>query len=132
MDENGLRPHLTIDLQVPTNIKTDEIISLSAIVQKSNQPFEHAEEAVFTVWLEDNPEQQVVLPATQHSPGIYEAEYVFPAEGLYIIQSHVLAVDMEVMPSKRVAIGKEAMEHLALLEQGKDNHSLAPANHSHH
>lgn len=131
-DDNGLKPHLSVDLQVPPNIETNEATTLTISVQKENQPFEQANEAQFIIWLEENPEDKIAIPAIQHSPGVYKAQYIFSSEGLYIIQSHVIASDMEVIPSKRIAIGMDAIKHLAHLEQQEDNKPEAPTGHSHH
>lgn len=131
-DENGLIPHLTVDLQLPAKLQMNKAVTLSLTVQRSSQPFEEAEEAAFTIWREDTPEETITLPAIQRLPGVYEADHTFASEGLYVIQSHVLATDMEVMPSKRLAIGSEALEQLAQLEQQQGDNPTAPVIESHH
>ncbi|MCR8659579.1 FixH family protein [Paenibacillus endoradicis] len=131
-DENGLTPHLTVDLQLPSDIELNKAITLSLTVQKSSQPFEQAEEAKFKIWQENSPDEAIILPAIQRTPGVYEVNHIFTSEGLYIIQSYVSSSGMEVMPSKRLAIGSEALEQLAQLEQQITDIPVTSEGHSHH
>jgi hypothetical protein len=126
-DEHGFSPHLTVDLQVPANIELQQKIPLILKVIKSGEPFEDAEQAIFAIWQEDHKDQAVTIPASESSPGLYEAEHIFSAEGIYILQSRVASSNLEVMPAKRIAIGPEAIEKLALLEQHQEGESAAPA-----
>lgn len=131
-DESGLIPHLTVDFQLPANIELNKVTTLSLAVQQSDQPFEHAEEATFKIWLEDSPEEAITLPATERKAGVYEVDHTFTTEGLYVIQGHVLSSAMEVMPAKRLAIGSVALEQLAQLNQHQPDIAVAPVGHSHH
>ncbi|HIW32832.1 MAG TPA: FixH family protein [Candidatus Paenibacillus intestinavium] len=131
-DENGLIPHLTVDLQLPSDVELNNAITLSLTVQKSSQPFEQAEEAAFKIWQEDSPDEAIILPAIQRTPGVYEVEHIFISEGLYVIQSYVSSSDMEVMPSKRLAIGSKALEQLVQFEQQLINFPVISEGHSHH
>lgn len=131
-DENGLIPHLTVDLQLPSDIELNKVTTLSVTVQNNNQPFDQAEEASFKIWQEESPDKAITLQATQQTSGVYEVDHEFTSEGLYVIQVHVLSSDMEVMPSKRLAIGSEALEQLAQLEQQQTDIPVISEGHSHH
>jgi len=131
-DENGLIPHLTVDLQLPSHIELNKVITLSLTVQKNSQPFDQAQEAEFMIWEESSPDEAITLQAIQRIPGVYEADHEFTTEGLYVIQSHVSSTNMEVMPSKRLAIGSEALEQLVQLEQQQTDTPVINEGHSHH
>ena len=99
---------------------------LSVEVKKSGQPVEKADKADFVVWPENEPEQAVTIPASEQSPGVYEAKYVFGENGLYIVQSRISSANIEAMPAKRVAIGQEAVEKLSQLVHAGKEEGTAP------
>lgn len=128
-DERGFSPHLTVDLQIPANIELQQIVVLKLDVKKSGKPFEQAELAEFIIWSENKMDQAVTVKASESSPGLYEAEHVFSEDGIYILKSHVASSNLEVMPAKRIAIGAEAIERIAALEQHETGESESSANH---
>ncbi|WP_339308042.1 FixH family protein [Paenibacillus sp. FSL R5-0519] len=124
-DENGLPPHISVDLQLPEELKIGSSNVFSVQVSKRNVPLEHAEKAEFVIWPENDKDAAVIIQADEPSPGSYEVSYVIEKEGLYVVQSRIQFADAQVMPTKRFAIGNQDIERLVQLEN--DQHTDAPA-----
>lgn len=132
-DENGFAPHLTVDLKAPAPEDFQSEVPLSVVVKKSGQPLEQADKAEFVVWPESDPNSVVIIQATEQTPGVYTANYVFGSEGMYIVQSRIVSADLEAIPAKRVAIGKEAVERLSQLDhagEGEES-NVSEGHHGH-
>ncbi|MFB9274413.1 FixH family protein [Cohnella cellulosilytica] len=125
-DERGFAPHLTVDLSAPAPADAQSEVLLSVEVKKNGQPLLQADQAEFVVWPEDDPAGALTVPAREQTPGVYAANYVFGAEGLYIVQSRIASANLEAMPAKRVAIGEEAVERLSQLEHAGDEEVAIP------
>lgn len=126
-DENGLPPHISVDLQLPEEFKIGSSNVFSVQVSKRNVPLEHAEKAEFVIWPEDDKNAAVIIQADEPSPGSYVVSYAIEKEGLYVVQSRVKFADAQVMPTKRFAIGDQAIERLAQLESDQATDVSAPA-----
>ena len=126
-DESGLQPHISVDLVLPNDLEIGKSNVFSIKVSKSNEPLEHAEAAEFVIWEENHKESAVTIKANEASPGIYSASYAIEAEGLYLVQSRIKFTDAQVMPTKRFAIGAQALERLAQLESAQPNNVPFPA-----
>ncbi|MDG0813590.1 FixH family protein [Cohnella rhizosphaerae] len=123
-DANGLASHLTVDLKVTAPEKAQAEIPLTVEVSKDGEPLAQADKAEFVIWPESDPGRAVTVPAKAQQPGVYTADYVFGAEGLYIVQSRIAAANLEAIPAKRVAIGQAAVEKLSQMEHAGEE---APA-----
>ncbi|SLK20965.1 MULTISPECIES: FixH family protein [unclassified Paenibacillus] len=124
-DESGLPPHISVNLQLPETLAVGSSNVFSVQVSKSNVPLEHAETAEFVIWPENNEDSAVTIKADESSPGSYSVSYVIEKEGLYVVRSRIQFADAQVMPTKRFAIGDQAIERLAQLES--DQHTNVPA-----
>ncbi|WP_214629479.1 FixH family protein [Paenibacillus agaridevorans] len=127
-DENGLRPHLNVDLQVPGTLKLHETSPFSVIVTQANKPV-RADEILFQFWPEGSPDRLVTVAGLMRQEGVYTAEYGFIENGVYVVRSRVTAGSLEAMPAKRFAIGEEAVLRLAALEQQEAQGELASSDH---
>ncbi|WP_168735910.1 FixH family protein [Cohnella fermenti] len=135
LDENGLKPHLTVDLKVEAPADVLAEVPLSVEVKKSGEPLVQAEKAEFVVWPDGDSEHAVTIAASEQSPGVYTANYAFGTEGMYIVQSRVSSGNLEVMPAKRIAIGAAAVEALEQLEgagEGEGEAAQAASEGHHH
>lgn len=115
VDELGLLPHLTVDLQLPEQVTIGETATFAIDIARRGQPV--AADAVrFVLWPEAAPEHQIELAAAQDVPGRYSASYQLPEEGVYVVRALVEADELQAMPAKRFAIGADAVLELAALE----------------
>ncbi|MBD2870216.1 FixH family protein [Paenibacillus arenilitoris] len=134
-DENGLRPHVTVDLSLPEKPETGIPGLYFVKVSKSGKPLRHAEQADFVIWPEGKEESAVTVKAEETSPGVYSVSHTIEVEGIYLIQSRINADGEQVMPAKRIAIGAHAVEQLAVMEAAQKSGTAAPADaggHHHH
>lgn len=67
-DENGLPPHISVDLQLPEELKIGSSNVFSVQVSKRNVPLEHAEKAEFVIWPENDKDAAVIIQADEPSP----------------------------------------------------------------
>ena len=115
VDEHGLRPHLTVDLQLPEQLAVGETAAFMLDVARGGEPVT-ADAIRFVLWPEAAPEQREELAAAPDAPGRYSAAYRLPTEGVYVIRAYVEAAELEAMPAKRFAVGADAVLELAALE----------------
>jgi len=115
VDELGLRPHLTVDLQLPAQATVGETSTFAIDIARRGQPVT-ADAVRFVLWPETAPEHQTELAAAQEAPGRYSASYQLPEEGVYVVRALVEADELQAMPAKRFAIGADAVLELAALE----------------
>lgn len=115
-DEHGLIPHLTVDMQLPTELSMGSSGQFRVVVGQRGQPVETAR-TTFEFWPEGHLEQRVEIAGVPHGNGQYTAEFLVSAEGIYVVRCRVSSDKLESMPAKRFAIGEEAVLHLVTLEQ---------------
>ncbi|OME87969.1 hypothetical protein BK120_01205 [Paenibacillus sp. FSL A5-0031] len=132
VDESGLPPHLTVNLLLPENLEIEKPNHFSVEVLKSGKPMINADQAQFIIWQEDDQSSAVTIQAEQLSPGVYSVTHSIAKEGLYVVQSRIHFANDQVMPAKRFAIGKDAIEKLAMLESAQHSGEPAPVESGHH
>ncbi|GIQ69559.1 hypothetical protein DUZ99_18700 [Xylanibacillus composti] len=116
-DENGLLPHLTVDLQVPELIEAGQNAMFTILVQENGQPYEDAEHVEFEIWPVDHRQDGVTVTGEQVAPGTYTASSIIAEEGLYMIQCRIISEEYAVMPAKHFAIGEAAVHQLLELQE---------------
>ncbi|MFF2890087.1 FixH family protein [Paenibacillus sp. NPDC057967] len=136
VDENGLQPHLKVDLHIPEKLVLHENNSFSVQVMKDGQPAA-ADQIHFQFWPEGKSEQAVTLDGNKIDEGVYAVDYRLMEQGIYVVRCFIASDSLEVMPAKRFAIGSEAVLHLAALEEQEAQGSLSQSNqaaggHHHH
>lgn len=82
-----------------------ENVTLSVTVTQGTESVEDADEVVFEVWQSGNRKESEMLPADHVEDGVYEAETIFDAEGLYFAQAHTTARRLHVMPKQEITVG---------------------------
>lgn len=119
LDEQGLLPHLTVDLQLPEPLPertpVGSLAQFRATVKK-NGSLAHVDRVTFQIWPEDRLEQRIEATGVLRE-GSYVVEHLLDAEGIYIVRCFVQAGALEAMPAKRFAIGQDAVLRLAELER---------------
>ncbi|MNC40294.1 hypothetical protein D3C75_889890 [compost metagenome] len=116
-DRNGLKPHLNVDLQVTSDSESHYTNTFSISLTQEDTPYHDAAEVQFEIWPEGNKDAVINVDGKKSSTGLYTASYSLSEKGIYIVKGHVSTQEYEVMPSKRFAVGKEAVEELIAQEQ---------------
>ncbi|MCU6712507.1 FixH family protein [Paenibacillus sp. J5C_2022] len=116
-DENGLPPHFSVELVLPQQIVAGEQGRYSVEVSKDGKPVEGVDEAEFVFWLEGDREKAVAVRAEETAPGVYRALHTIEQDGLYVVQSRVEMKDGLLVPAKHLAVGAEAVNSLAHLQE---------------
>lgn len=129
LDERGLLPHLTVDLQLsqslPEQTPAGSLAQFRATVEQNGSPAQ-VDRVTFQIWPEDRPEQRIETTGVLRD-GFYVAEHRLDAEGIYIVRCLVQAGALEAMPAKRFALGQDAVLRLAELERQQSAQASAPA-----
>ncbi|ANE45481.1 hypothetical protein SY83_03145 [Paenibacillus swuensis] len=118
-DESGLPPHLTVDLHLPKQLEVGASSHYTVEVFNNKQPLADAEQVEFVFWREGKRNSAVTVPAAESSPGVYTVSHILAEEGIYLVQSRVVAASGMVVPIKRIAVGGEAVKQLIELEEAK-------------
>ncbi|MUG66786.1 hypothetical protein GNP94_12310 [Paenibacillus campinasensis] len=115
-DEHGILPHLTVDLQLPADLAVGSIGRFQAKVEQTGASVATAQ-VNFEFWSEEHADGSVFVAAAESgSNGIYTADFRPESEGVYRVRCHVVSGTLEAMPSKRFAIGEDAILRLEQLE----------------
>lgn len=126
-DERGLLPHLTVDLQIPTQVHAGTKSTFKMVVRLNGEPFEAAaDSAAFTIWPEGQRESSITIPGKPDGAGVYTASAALDDEGIYVVRCRFSSTDYEVMPAKRFAIGEDAVNRLVMLEKQESPDAPAP------
>lgn len=118
-NENGLLPHLTVDMQIPTELSLGSTELFQIEVNQEGVPVDEAQ-VLFQFWPEKHPDQRVEVVGEYDGNGLYSADYRIKSEGIYVVRCHVSSGPLEVMPAKRFAIGEEAVRRLAAIAEQTD------------
>ena len=103
---------VVVDLQVPEHGKVGESITVLATVTQGDEPVEDADEVVFEIWEDGNKDNSEMIDYEHHENGTYKIETTFAKEGTYMIQVHVTARRMHVMPTKQITIGDGGQQNV--------------------
>ncbi|WAA10902.1 FixH family protein [Fervidibacillus albus] len=93
-----------VDLQVPDQIEIGEPFPVVAHVTQGDEEVDDADEVVFEVWEEGSKVDSQMFDFTKQEEGKYFVDLQFDTEGVYVIQVHVTARRMHVMPKKNVIV----------------------------
>ncbi|WP_020618098.1 hypothetical protein [Paenibacillus daejeonensis] len=130
VDEQGLRPHLAVDLQLPAELAPGESGQVTLDVALLGDPI--TAEVIFAYWPEGEPGNAVEAAASSEDKGRYQTDLVLPEEGIYVVRAQVAADGLEVMPAKWLAIGEDAVRQLAVLEAAQAQEAPAAGGGGHH
>ncbi|SDT27913.1 hypothetical protein SAMN05444162_3655 [Paenibacillaceae bacterium GAS479] len=126
-DDKGMIPHLTVDLQIPDKLQPGEASRFTILVEENGKPYDEFYKTSFQFWPEDGSSPAVNAEAKLTAPGTYTVTQPAGTEGVYRVKFSGVSTEYEIMPSKRFAIGANAIEHLAELEKQSDAAPAAPA-----
>ncbi|WP_148277779.1 FixH family protein [Paenibacillus popilliae] len=94
---------IKVDLQVPTEVKVNELATITARVTQNDQAVDDADKVEFEYWLKGE-EQHQQAEGSFTQDGTYQIERTFDKAGTYNVISHVTARDMHSMPKKQFEV----------------------------
>lgn len=94
-----------VDIQVEEHIPADSKTVLRAYVTQGEEDVNDAEEVVFEVWKDQERDAGELIEGTLDADGVYAIPYEFGEDGIYIVQTHVTARDLHVMPTQMIIVG---------------------------
>ncbi|MFS0788107.1 FixH family protein [Shouchella sp. 1P09AA] len=94
-----------VDIQVEEHIPAHSETELRAYVSQGEEDVDNADEVVFEVWRNQERENGDLIEGTLDANGVYTIPYSFGDDGIYIVQTHVTARDLHVMPTQTVIVG---------------------------
>ncbi|MBU8880838.1 FixH family protein [Bacillus sp. FJAT-29790] len=113
-------------LDIPEKADPGQEVALAVTVTQVEEFVDDANEVKFEIWKEGQKEASEMVVAEHSEKGKYIANYKFPEDGVFSVQSHVTARDMHTMPTKTIQIGHLEEEHHEHKEDSDDH------GHSHH
>ncbi|MET3698968.1 FixH family protein [Bacillus oleivorans] len=126
--EQGLEM-VEVDLIVPEQTNPGEELTIEAKVTQGEEAVDDADSVKFEIWNTEDEENSVMIPFESKSGGTYGITYTFPTDGVYVVQVHVDARNLHVMPSNEVIVGKgSAAKH----SHSEDDHHETTESHDHH
>ncbi|GLB59749.1 FixH family protein [Cytobacillus sp. NCCP-133] len=118
-------------LMVPETLDTGKEASLAVTIKQGSEAVTDADEVKFEIWKEGKKEDSEMVEAKHDSEGIYTANYTFPEEGIYSIQSHVTARSQHTMPKVSVQVGDVKTEDAGHEHEHEKNGHEEGQSHSH-
>lgn len=99
---------LEVELNVQETAKVNEVIQLSSLVTQGKEKISDASDVKYEVW-EDGIKETTskMLNAKNKKNGTYTAKIAFDHDGVFIVQVHVTARDMHLMPKETVVVGTD-------------------------
>lgn len=122
---------IEVHIDLPESSPTNEKIEIPVQVTQGDEPVDDARDVVIEIWEDQDRENGFLEEAKLQSDGIYQIDYQFESDGIYLVQAHVTARDMHSMPTKPIIIGDVSEEDINAFnesggasseEQGESNH----------
>jgi len=123
---------ITVNINVPEQVDIHEEVRLSTSVYQGEEAVDDAREVIFEVWKNEERENGTLVEGEWTEDGLYEIDYTFEDDGIYILQTHVTARDMHVMPKKMIIAGEVPNEDIeAFLKSGGPSNDTEESLHHH-
>ncbi|MCM3759189.1 FixH family protein [Alkalihalobacillus oceani] len=123
---------ITVNINAPEQVDIHERVRLSTSVYQGEEAVDDAREVMFEVWKNEERESGELIEGEWTEDGLYEIDYTFESEGIYILQTHVTARDMHVMPKKMIIAGEVPNEDIeAFLNSGGPSNDTEESLHHH-
>ncbi|HWO75297.1 MAG TPA: FixH family protein [Bacillus sp. (in: firmicutes)] len=120
---------IEVDLSVPEQTSPGEEITIEAKVTQGGEEVEDADSVKFEIWNKEDKETSVIKPYENKSGGTYAVKHTFPSDGVYVVQVHVDARNLHVMPLSEVQVGEgAAADH----SHSETEHHENTTGHDHH
>ncbi|SDC77624.1 FixH family protein [Shouchella lonarensis] len=111
-----------VEVEIPMKDEAplNEEVDLKAEVTYKGETVADADEVRFEVWKQDKKDDAVFYDGKLEGDGLYHAKHTFEEDGIYIVQAHVTAKDMHVMPKESIFVGDVSEEEKAAFEEDED------------
>ncbi|WP_010277810.1 FixH family protein [Paenibacillus senegalensis] len=93
-----------VEIELPDAVAVGEETILKAHIRYGDERVSDADEVQFEIWQENRKDQGVWIDAELEEEGVYTVQHMFEEAGVYMVQSHVTAKDMHVMPTSRLEV----------------------------
>ncbi|WP_078394597.1 FixH family protein [Shouchella patagoniensis] len=136
-NEDANDPHLVPEIvdaqiQVPETVKIGEDTKLSVRLAQGEEQVEDAHEVVFEVWKDQERDNGTLEEAPHQENGVYGITHTFEEDGIYIVQTHVTARDMHVMPKQMIVAGDVSEEEVEAFQESEGNSNDEEESQHHH
>ncbi|GAF14730.1 YznA protein [Bacillus sp. JCM 19046] len=109
-NENLSTEIIDVHIQVQEEQPVNEPFTLQTQVMQGDDFVEDAHEVLYEVWQNEHRDDAEFIEASHSQDGIYRAEIELETDGVYIVQAHVTARDMHVMPTQEFFVGEVSEE----------------------
>ncbi|WP_054711440.1 FixH family protein [Bacillus sp. JCM 19041] len=132
-DQQMVAEIVNAQIQIPESVDTAGETLLSVQLAQGEEQVEDADEVVFEVWKDQERDNGTLEEATHQEDGVYEITHSFDEDGIYIVQTHVTARDMHVMPKQMIVVGDVSEQEVeAFQESGGTSTDEEESQHHHH
>ncbi|WP_077624808.1 FixH family protein [Sediminibacillus massiliensis] len=122
--EEAVPAPIEVELEAPGSLDVDENAEFRATVTQDGESVDDASEVEFEFWAEGSKDDSEMIEATHEGEGVYIVENSFEEAATYMVQSHVTAHEMHVMPKQEVIVGEQETEeeHEEEAESEEEHH----------
>src|SRR6476660_2479102 len=96
---------IEVQIDLPESSPPNEKLKIPVNVTQGDEPVDDARDVVIEIWKDQDRENVFLEEAKHRSDGLYQIDYTFEEDGIYLVQAHVTARDMHSMPTKPIFIG---------------------------
>ncbi|MED4130564.1 hypothetical protein [Shouchella miscanthi] len=124
-----VRAKIDSPLEIDTHVRTN----LSVTLTQGEEIVDDAEDVVFEIWKDQERDEGKLQDGVYIDSGTYTIEHEFLEDVIYLVQSHITARDMHVMPKQMVVVGDVSDETIeAFIENGNKPNDAQESKHHHH
>ncbi|MBM0066475.1 FixH family protein [Alkalicoccobacillus gibsonii] len=96
---------IEVQIDLPESSPPNEKLKIPVNVTQGDEPVDDARDVVIEIWKDQDRENGFLEEAKHQSDGLYQIDYTFEEDGIYLVQAHVTARDMHSMPTKPIFVG---------------------------
>ncbi|MEN0641958.1 FixH family protein [Alkalicoccobacillus gibsonii] len=96
---------IEVQIDLPESSPPNEKLKIPVNVTQGDEPVDDARDVVIEIWKDQDRENGFLEEAKHRSDGLYQIDYTFEEDGIYLVQAHVTARDMHSMPTKPIFVG---------------------------
>ncbi|WP_054704483.1 FixH family protein [Bacillus sp. JCM 19041] len=101
---------IEVDIDVEVEQRLGESFDLQTWVTQGDDKVEDAHEVLFELWKDGDRDNAEFHEAIHEKDGLYRAPVEVSEDGIYLLQAHVTARDMHVMPTQEIIVGTVSEE----------------------
>lgn len=96
---------IEVDIDIPETSSPNEKLAIPVHVSQGDEPVDDARDVVIEIWESEDRENGFLEEAKLQSDGLYQIDYTFSEDGIFLVQAHVSARDMHSMPIQPIFVG---------------------------